>query len=109
MTTGSPGNNTPLIEARGLHTYYGDSHILHGIDITIHKSETVSLIGRNGMGIGWVIRPDLSGGSPLRVRNPGAHLWRTAVHGQDRGTGLGGRLSMHELATRLLINRRFLR
>ena len=43
-------NNTPLIEARGLHTYYGDSHILHGIDLTIYRGETVSLIGRNGMG-----------------------------------------------------------
>ena len=46
MTTGSPtgstGNNTPLIEAKGLHTFYGDSHILHGIDITIQRSETVS-------------------------------------------------------------------
>lgn len=50
MTSGSSENNTPLIEAEGLHTYYGDSHILHGIDITIHQSETVSLIGRNGMG-----------------------------------------------------------
>jgi len=43
-------NNTPLIEAKGLHTYYGDSHILHGIDLTIYRNETVSLIGRNGMG-----------------------------------------------------------
>lgn len=41
---------TPLIEARGLHTYYGESHILHGIDLTLMPGETLSLMGRNGMG-----------------------------------------------------------
>ena len=58
-------NNTPLIEARGLHTYYGDSHILHGIDLTIHRSETVSLIGRNGMGKTTTLR-SLIGLTPPR-------------------------------------------
>jgi branched-chain amino acid transport system ATP-binding protein len=56
MTTGSPGNNMPLVEARGLHTFYGDSHILHGIDITIYSGETISLIGRNGMGKTTLLR-----------------------------------------------------
>ncbi|TDR51508.1 amino acid/amide ABC transporter ATP-binding protein 2 (HAAT family) [Halomonas ventosae] len=41
---------TPLIEARGLHTYYGESHILHGVDLTLMPGETLSLLGRNGMG-----------------------------------------------------------
>jgi len=40
----------PIIDARGLHTYYGSSHILHGIDFTVRPGETVSLLGRNGMG-----------------------------------------------------------
>ena len=39
-----------LIEARGLHTYYGQSHILRGIDFTVARGETVGLMGRNGMG-----------------------------------------------------------
>ncbi|MCB1756065.1 MAG: ABC transporter ATP-binding protein [Gammaproteobacteria bacterium] len=39
-----------LIEARGLHSYYGASHVLHGIDFTVKPGETVSLLGRNGMG-----------------------------------------------------------
>lgn len=42
--------NTPLIDARGLHTYYGESHILHGVDLTLMPGETLSLLGRNGMG-----------------------------------------------------------
>jgi branched-chain amino acid transport system ATP-binding protein len=43
-------NESPIIEARGLHTYYGASHILHGIDLSIKRGETIGLMGRNGMG-----------------------------------------------------------
>jgi branched-chain amino acid transport system ATP-binding protein len=42
--------NTPIIQAEGLHTYYGESHILHGIDIAVRAGETIGLMGRNGMG-----------------------------------------------------------
>jgi branched-chain amino acid transport system ATP-binding protein len=43
-------NESPIIEARGLHTYYGASHILHGIDLCVKRGETIGLMGRNGMG-----------------------------------------------------------
>ncbi|MEJ7931779.1 ABC transporter ATP-binding protein [Ramlibacter sp. AN1015] len=39
-----------LIEARGLNTYYGQSHILRGIDFDVRRGETIGLMGRNGMG-----------------------------------------------------------
>ena len=39
-----------LIDARGLHTFYGSSHILHGIDFSVRRGEAVGLMGRNGMG-----------------------------------------------------------
>ena len=39
-----------LIEARGLHSFYGASHVLHGIDFSVRPGECVSLLGRNGMG-----------------------------------------------------------
>ena len=45
-----------LLEARELHTYYGASHILHGIDFRIDRGETVGLMGRNGMGKSTLIR-----------------------------------------------------
>ena len=45
-----------LIEARAVHTYYGASHILHGIDFRIDHGETVALMGRNGMGKTTLIR-----------------------------------------------------
>jgi branched-chain amino acid transport system ATP-binding protein len=39
-----------LVDATGLHTYYGASHILRGIDFTVGRGETIGLMGRNGMG-----------------------------------------------------------
>ena len=39
-----------LLEAKELHTYYGASHILHGIDFHIRQGEGIALMGRNGMG-----------------------------------------------------------
>jgi branched-chain amino acid transport system ATP-binding protein len=34
----------PIIEAYGLHSYYGTSHILHGIDFSVRAGEAVGLI-----------------------------------------------------------------
>jgi branched-chain amino acid transport system ATP-binding protein len=57
---------TPLVEARGLHTYYGNSHILHGVDFTIAPGETLALLGRNGMGKSTTIRSILGLTAPRR-------------------------------------------
>jgi branched-chain amino acid transport system ATP-binding protein len=46
----------PLIEARGLHSYYGASHILHGVDFSLRRGEAVGLMGRNGMGKTTLLR-----------------------------------------------------
>ena len=40
----------PLVAVEGLHTYYGKSHILHGVSLTIGRGEVVGLLGRNGVG-----------------------------------------------------------
>lgn len=45
-----------ILEARELHTYYGASHILHGVDFHVDRGETVGLMGRNGMGKSTLIR-----------------------------------------------------
>jgi branched-chain amino acid transport system ATP-binding protein len=47
---------TALIEAGGLHVYYGASHVLRGIDMHIAPGESVGLLGRNGMGKTTLIR-----------------------------------------------------
>ncbi|HEX3758203.1 MAG TPA: ABC transporter ATP-binding protein [Kofleriaceae bacterium] len=40
----------PLLATRGLHAWYGESHILHGMDIEVRPGELVTLLGRNGAG-----------------------------------------------------------
>ena len=40
----------PILFAEGLHTYYGKSHILHGVGLEIRAGEIVTLLGRNGVG-----------------------------------------------------------
>jgi branched-chain amino acid transport system ATP-binding protein len=39
-----------MLEVRNLHAYYGQSHILHGVDLQVGEGEIVSLLGRNGVG-----------------------------------------------------------
>ena len=39
-----------LLEAHGINTYYGESHILISIDLSVNNGEMVCLIGRNGVG-----------------------------------------------------------
>ncbi|WP_427311924.1 ABC transporter ATP-binding protein [Cupriavidus sp. H39] len=42
--------NTPALDIKGLHAWYGESHILHGVDLTVNRGEVVTLLGRNGAG-----------------------------------------------------------
>ena len=39
-----------LLEVSDLHAYYGKSHVLHGVNLTVGEGEIVSLLGRNGVG-----------------------------------------------------------
>ena len=39
-----------MLRINDLHAYYGDSHILHGINLTVGEGEVVTLLGRNGAG-----------------------------------------------------------
>lgn len=77
-----------LLEVRDLHAYYGTSHVLQGISLTVEEKEIVGLLGRNGMGksttlksIVGLVRPksgevifqgkDLAGHPPFRVARAG--------------------------------------
>ncbi|HEY4541041.1 MAG TPA: ABC transporter ATP-binding protein, partial [Noviherbaspirillum sp.] len=42
--------STVALEVKDLQAWYGESHVLHGIDIEVRKGECVSLLGRNGAG-----------------------------------------------------------
>ena len=40
----------PALEIQGLQAWYGESHVLHGVDIVVQPGEVVTLLGRNGAG-----------------------------------------------------------
>ena len=96
----------PLIEATGLHTHYGASHILRGIDFTVNPGETIGLMGRNGVGkttllksIMGIVKP--SGGSVSIKGQPmtGAATFEIARQGiayVPEGRGIFGNLSVKE-------------
>jgi branched-chain amino acid transport system ATP-binding protein len=54
-----------VLEAEGLHTFYGKSHILHGVGLTVREGEIVTLLGRNGAGKTTTMRT-LMGLTPAR-------------------------------------------
>ena len=39
-----------MLSVRGLHAWYGESHVLHGVDFDVRSGEVVTLLGRNGAG-----------------------------------------------------------
>ncbi len=64
-----------LIDATAVHAWYGSSHVLHGIDFSLARGETVGLLGHNGMGKSTLIRTLLG---HVRERKG-----RIAVRGRD--------------------------
>ena len=98
-----------LIHASGVHTYYGASHILRGIDFTVAPGETIGLMGRNGMGkstllktLMGLVKPrsgsvqvmgrDMTGRRPYEVAQLG-------VAYVPEGRGIFGNLSVAENLT----------
>lgn len=95
-----------LIEARGLHTHYGASHILRGVDFHVDRGETIGLMGRNGMGkstllksLMGIVRP--SGGIVQvkgrdTVGRPAYEVAQLGVAYVPEGRGIFGNLSVKE-------------
>lgn len=95
-----------LIEARGLHTHYGSSHILHGVDLSVRRGESIGLLGRNGMGkttllktLMGLVRPSAGEvrikGRPA-ARLPTFEIARLGVAYVPEGRGIFGNLSVLE-------------
>ena len=74
--------NEIILDARGIHAWYGSSHVLHGVDITLARGETVGLLGRNGMGKSTLIRTLLGHVAQRqgRIELFGADLSRARPH-----------------------------
>lgn len=98
--------NEIILEARGLHAWYGSSHVLHGVDLEIRQGETIGLLGRNGMGKTTLIRT-LLGHVPQRdgrislfghdISKARPHeVARQGVAYVPEGRGIFGNLSVRE-------------
>ena len=77
-----------MLEVSGLHTYYGESHVLQGVSLTVGRGEVVAILGRNGMGKTTLMR-SIIGFTPPRqgsVRFKGQDITGWASH---RMTALG--------------------
>jgi branched-chain amino acid transport system ATP-binding protein len=95
-----------LIHAHGIHTYYGASHILRGIDFTVGYGETIGLMGRNGMGKSTLLKsimgivPPRKGtveikGHPMNGR-PTFEIAQKGIAYVPEGRGIFGNLSVVE-------------
>ena len=71
-----------LLRVSDLHAFYGESHILHGIDMTVRKGEVVTLLGRNGSGRTTTLKAimGLVGKRSGSVMVNGREVIRTATH-----------------------------
>src|SRR3954452_14113090 len=68
MSSATPSSATmsgPLLRVADIHTYYGDSYVLQGVSLTLHKGQIAAILGRNGMGKTTLIR-SLAGLTPPR-------------------------------------------
>jgi branched-chain amino acid transport system ATP-binding protein len=83
---GSP----PLLELEDVQTYYGESHVLEGVSLSVEKGEVVALVGRNGVGKTTTLRSILQLTPPREgsVRIRGEDVVGERTHEvADRGVG----------------------
>ncbi len=99
-------NKELLINAKDIHTYYGASHILRGINFSVARCETIGLMGRNGMGkstllksIMGLVKPRSGSldilGKPMLGRAP-YEIARLGIAYVPEGRGIFGNLSVTE-------------
>jgi branched-chain amino acid transport system ATP-binding protein len=95
-----------LINAQGLQTYYGASHILRGIDFQVARGETIGLMGRNGMGKSTLLKsimgivPPQSGTVQIKGQTmngrPTYEVAQLGIAYVPEGRGIFGNLSVVE-------------
>jgi branched-chain amino acid transport system ATP-binding protein len=96
----------PLVEARDLHTYYDESHILRGVSLVLKPGEALGLMGRNGMGKTTLIRTIMGLVRPRSgsvsvdgadvTRDPAFRIAQRGVAYVPEGRGIFGSLSVRE-------------
>jgi branched-chain amino acid transport system ATP-binding protein len=73
---------TPALEIVDLHAWYGESHILHGVSLSVQPGEVVTLLGRNGAGRTTTLRAimGLTGARSGSIRVDGVEAIRLPTH-----------------------------
>jgi branched-chain amino acid transport system ATP-binding protein len=81
---------TPFLEIKGLNAWYGESHVLHGVDFHVDEGEVVTLLGRNGAGRTTTMRAvmGLTGARKGSIKVKGQETIGMATHKVAR-LGLG--------------------
>ncbi len=81
---------TPFLEIKGLNAWYGESHVLHGVDLRVDEGEVVTLLGRNGAGRTTTMRAimGLTGARKGSIKVKGQETIGLATHKVAR-LGLG--------------------
>jgi branched-chain amino acid transport system ATP-binding protein len=74
--------STPALEVKDLHAWYGESHILHGINLSVQPGQVVTLLGRNGAGRTTTLRAlmGLTGARKGSVKIHGTEAINLATH-----------------------------
>jgi len=81
---------TPVLEIKDLHAWYGESHVLHGIDLSVNAGEVVCLLGRNGAGRTSTLRAilGLTGSAKGTIKINGQDVIGKETH-DIAGMGIG--------------------
>jgi branched-chain amino acid transport system ATP-binding protein len=102
----SAAQPTTLLQLEGVNTFYGKSHILRDVSLTVHDKEIVALLGRNGAGKSTLLKTIIGvsapasgsitlGAEPL-ARQPSAEIARRGVAYVPQGRGLFAGMSVAE-------------
>jgi branched-chain amino acid transport system ATP-binding protein len=80
----------PLLRLQGVQAWYGESHVLHGVDLEVRRGEVVTILGRNGAGRTTTLRAimGLVGRSTGSIRLDGREIRGAAPH-QVARRGIG--------------------
>src|SRR5205823_4906686 len=64
--TWAPNMPDALLRVKGLEAWYGESHVLHGVDLEVRAGELVTVVGRNGAGKTTTLKSIMGMVSPRR-------------------------------------------
>lgn len=97
-------NNSKMIQAKNLHKYYDQLHVLKGVDLHIKKGEIVSIVGASGAGkttllqiLGTLDKPTVENGIELRINDEDILTMNDKTLSKFRNLNLGFIFQFHQL------------